>query len=61
MLSEGGQVVTSGHGGVFPKGLPVGVLFKNKEGDFQVKPYTDINRISYVRVIQSTEEVVQYE
>ncbi|MCI5061245.1 MAG: rod shape-determining protein MreC [Alphaproteobacteria bacterium] len=61
ILKEGKRVVTSGHGAVFPKGLPVGVLFKNKKGMYQVKPYTDINRVSYVRVIQSENNAIDYE
>lgn len=52
-IIEGVRIVTSGHGGVFPPGLPIGRLTKNTQGDFFVKPYADMNRVSYVRVVDA--------
>jgi rod shape-determining protein MreC len=54
-FTEGERVVTSGDGGVFPSGLPVGRIIKGKDGNFYVKAYADINKISYVRVIDAPE------
>ena len=50
---EGARVVTSGHGGVFPPGLPIGRIVKSPDGELIVKPYAEVNKVSFVRVINS--------
>ena len=52
-LSEGARVVTSGDGGVFPAGFPIGRLVKLKDGNFVVKPFADMGNVTYVRVIDA--------
>ncbi|MBL8808188.1 MAG: rod shape-determining protein MreC [Rhodospirillales bacterium] len=48
----GDRIVTSGHGGVFPPGLPVGVVVQTGEqGGVRVKPFVDFHRIDYLRVV----------
>jgi rod shape-determining protein MreC len=47
----GDRIVTSGHGGVFPPGLPVGVVVQNREQGVRVKPYVDFHRLDYLRVV----------
>lgn len=47
----GDRVVTSGHGGVFPPGLPVGVVTAIDEGSVKVMPYVDWNRLEYIRLL----------
>jgi rod shape-determining protein MreC len=47
----GDRIVTSGHGGVFPPGLPVGVVVQNGEQGVRVKPYVDFHRLDYLRVV----------
>lgn len=51
-LTLGDRVVTSGHGGVFPPGLPVGVIAANRAGALRVQPYVDYDRLEYVRIIR---------
>jgi rod shape-determining protein MreC len=51
-LSPGDRVVTSGHGGVFPPGLPVGVVSSGKSGTLRVQPFVDYDRLEFVRVIR---------
>jgi rod shape-determining protein MreC len=51
-LSAGDRVVTSGHGGVFPPGLPVGVVKPGKKGVLRVQPFVDYDRLEYVRIIR---------
>lgn len=50
-VAPGDRIVTSGHGGVFPPGLPVGVVMSAAESGVQVKPFVDRERIEFVRVV----------
>ena len=47
----GGFVVTSGDGGMFPEGIPVGVVTSMSGGTVKVQPYADVTRIDYVSAI----------
>lgn len=47
----GDRVMTSGHGGVFPAGLPVGVVVAAGEGGVRVKPFVEFHRLDHVRLI----------
>lgn len=51
VLSAGASVVTSGHGGVFPPNLPVGVVVDAGHGVYTVAPAADLGRINYVRLV----------
>lgn len=51
-LKEGTRIVTSGHGGVFPKGLPVGrVVHSDSDGGWKVNLFADFSRLIHVRII----------
>ena len=50
-VKPGARVVTSGHGGVMPPGLPVGEVVKVEKGVVLVRPYANLNRIVFVRVL----------
>jgi len=47
----GDRIITSGHGGVFPPGLPVGVVGAVGDGVVRVKPFVEFYRLDYVRLI----------
>ncbi len=47
----GDRIVTSGHGGVFPPGVPVGVVVANADGIVRVQPFVDATRLEYVRLV----------
>lgn len=51
VVSPGDRIVTSGHGGLFPPGLPIGVVASVSEGDIRVTPFADFSRLEYVRVV----------
>jgi rod shape-determining protein MreC len=50
-LKVGDMILTSGDGGVFPRGLPVGVAAKDLKGAWRVRLYCDQTAIDYVRVL----------
>jgi rod shape-determining protein MreC len=50
-LKVGDMILTSGDGGVFPRGLPVGVAAKDLKGAWRVRLYSDQAAIDYVRVL----------
>ena len=47
----GDRVVTSGSGGIFPPGLPVGVVSAVAGGIVHVEPYAALSRLEYVRIV----------
>ncbi|HEY1260353.1 MAG TPA: rod shape-determining protein MreC, partial [Stellaceae bacterium] len=47
----GDRVVTSGEGGVFPPGLPIGVVAAVDGGLPRVEPYADASRAEYLRIV----------
>ena len=50
-IQEGDVVVTSGVGGMFPSGLPIGFVNSIKNGVIDVETMADISRIEYVRIV----------
>ncbi|MDP6709298.1 MAG: rod shape-determining protein MreC [Alphaproteobacteria bacterium] len=51
-LSPGDRIVTSGHGGVFPPGLPVGTVTTVDDGEVLVRPLVDWDRLEYATVLR---------
>ena len=50
-VQPGDRIVTSGHGGSFPVGIPVGEVVATSEGNVKVRPFTDFSRLEFVRVV----------
>ena len=50
-IQEGDVIITSGVGGMFPAGLPIGFVSSIKGGDIRVETMADISRIEYVRIV----------
>jgi rod shape-determining protein MreC len=44
-------VTTSGHGGVFPPGLPIGVVSGVSEKGIRVKPFVDWAHMEVLRIV----------
>jgi len=50
-VEPGDRILTSGDGGVFPAGLPVGVVAASDDGVVRVQPFVDWDRMEYLRLI----------
>lgn len=50
-VEAGDRIVTSGHGGTYPAGLPVGVVASVSEKSIRIEPLVDWNRLEFVRVV----------
>lgn len=55
-VEEGARIITSGHGGVFPSGLPVGRVVRGEDGGVHIELYADFDRMIHVRVIDRPED-----
>lgn len=55
-IEPGARVITSGHGGLFPYGLPVGEVTRAGDGALAVEPYAVIERAHLVRLVQKAED-----
>ena len=50
-IKIGDRIVTSGDGGVFPPGLPVGVVAAVDQGGARVEPYAELRTLDYVLLV----------
>jgi rod shape-determining protein MreC len=50
-VAVGERVVTIGAGGVFPPGLPVGVVSSVANGVIRVEPYAELSRLEVLRIV----------
>lgn len=49
--TPGDRVVTSGHGGVFPPGMPIGVVSSVQDGIIRVELFVHRHQLEYVTVV----------
>jgi rod shape-determining protein MreC len=50
-IKVGDRVVTSGQGGIFPPGLPVGVVASLDGETPHVEPYAELSQVEYLRIV----------
>lgn len=50
-VQRGDRIITSGHGGSFPVGIPIGEVVATGEGGVRVRPFADFARLEFVRVV----------
>lgn len=50
-VAVGERVVTSGHGGLFPAGIPIGVVASTGDRGVKVQPLADLSRVEHLRLI----------
>ena len=51
-VRPGDRIVTSGDGGLFPPGLPVGIVTSVMQRGARVQPYVALDRLEYVRILR---------
>jgi rod shape-determining protein MreC len=51
VVKVGERIVTGGAGGVFPPGIPVGVVTSVEGGVVRVEPYAELSRLEFVRIV----------
>lgn len=56
LIEKGTRVITSGHGGLFPQGLPVGQVASVEKGIVRVSLYSDPANSSYVQIIEKPDD-----
>ena len=57
----GDHVVTSGDGGQFPSGIPVGEVVASGENGIRVRPFVDLGRLDFLRIMQFDETRLETE
>lgn len=50
-VKVGQRVITSGDGGIFPRGIPVGVVTEVEDGLVSVQPFVEPSKVEYVTVV----------
>ena len=50
-VKPGARVVTSGHGGMFPSGLPVGEVVSIGKDGVRIRPFVRLGRLEFVRIL----------
>lgn len=55
-INVGDRIVTSGVAGVFPPGLPVGVVSEVNRRDIRITPYADLDSLEYVKIVSFKQE-----
>ena len=48
----GDRIVTSGHGGMFPPGLAVGIVSAVSDGEILIEPFVDFGRVEFVSILR---------
>jgi rod shape-determining protein MreC len=50
-IKVGERIITSGDGGVFPRGIAVGIVSKIENGTIRIQPFVDATSLEYVSVV----------
>jgi rod shape-determining protein MreC len=55
-IKNGARIITSGYGGIFPHGLPVGRVVIDDDGVYRVQLFADFDRLVHVRIVDRNED-----
>lgn len=56
-IREGSRLITSGYGGIYPYGLPVGRVIKLENGSLGVALFADFDALQIVRLLQFDDDI----
>jgi rod shape-determining protein MreC len=51
LVGQGDLIVTSGHGGAFPPGIPVGLVASVNVNGTSIEPFVDRSRVTHLRIL----------
>ena len=60
-LTVGDRIVTSGVAGTFPPGLPIGKISSIDKGAVKIKPFGNLDRLEYVKIVDYGLDDISYE
>jgi rod shape-determining protein MreC len=60
-IQPGESVVTSGMGGIFPAGIPVGIVDEITNNHIKIRPYAPFQRIEWVHILKTRTEDFTHE
>lgn len=60
-VKKGEKIVTSGMGGIFPAGLPIGIIENITNNEIRVRPYVPFRDIEWVHILQVNSEDFEQE
>lgn len=55
-IKNGARIITSGYGGIFPQGLPIGRVHIDNNGVYKVQLFADFDRLVHVRIVDRNED-----
>ena len=58
VITPGMQVLTSGHGGIFPAGIPIGKVVSNDGTDIKIEPLATLHKIEYVDILSFAAKII---
>lgn len=56
MIEKGARIITSGSGGMFPTGLPIGEVVEIKNGTPMVRMFSDPYAAGYVQIVEKPQD-----
>ncbi len=55
-MSSGARIITSGYGGIYPHGLPVGRIQRSEKGEYEVILFANLDTLQNVKIMQEKEQ-----
>ena len=55
-IKNGARIITSGHGGIFPFGIPVGRVVVDAKGAYSVQLFANFDSLVHVRIVNRNED-----
>jgi rod shape-determining protein MreC len=56
LVEEDEIIMTSGDGGIYPFGIPIGRVVRNAQGEYEAVPFVDWARLEFVKILVSSEQ-----